>query len=118
MDTPDAIGSPANSDTNTLTERRIEARTGVSELTCDAGRVVDLTTRGMRLSSRKRWRAGERRTLRISDGAHALTIEARCIWDRHDGLFQHSIGLAFDAVAPEQEGMLLRFASEHATSQP
>jgi len=94
-------------------ERRGEGRTVVADLTCDAGRIIDLSTRGMRLISRKRWRTGETRSLVLTDGSHSVTIDARCIWDRHDGVFQHTVGLAFDRVAPEHEGMLIRFATEH-----
>lgn len=113
MTPPRAVPPPAEP-VPVVAERRVERRTPVSALTCDAGRVVDLSARGMRIESRKRWHVGDHRTITITDGDHAVTLEARCIWDRHDSLFLHTIGLAFDHVPPEQEGMLLRLAAEHS----
>jgi hypothetical protein len=69
----------------------------------------------MRMVSRRRWRPGQSRRITLTDGVHTVTLEARCIWSRHEGLFQHCVGMAFDDVAPEHEGMLMRFAAEHAS---
>ncbi|MDX2114086.1 MAG: PilZ domain-containing protein [Planctomycetota bacterium] len=100
--------------TRTAADRRAADRTPTSDVWCDQGRLIDLSPRGMRLTSRRRWRPGVVRKVTITDGGHSVTLDARCIWERHEGLFRHTIGLAFDRVAPEHEGMLLRLAAEHS----
>lgn len=93
-------------------------RTCVSHLVCDAGGVIDLSTRGMRVLAVKAWQEGQVRPLTLTDGPHSLTIEARCVWSRSDADRHVIVGLAFDHVEPHQEGMLIRFATEHASACP
>ncbi|MBL8745163.1 MAG: PilZ domain-containing protein [Phycisphaerae bacterium] len=98
------------------TERRRTERTGVAHLVCDAGGVIDLSPRGIRVLAEKPWHEGHTRLLTLTDGPHSMTIEARCVWSRPDADRHHVLGLAFDHVEPHQEGMLLRFATEHAAA--
>jgi hypothetical protein len=118
---------PRNSSTTVLhprrhepaqTERRRSERTPISHLVCDAGGVIDLSTRGMRVLAEKPWHEGQIKNLTLTDGPHSVTIEARCIWSHPDADRHHVIGLAFDRIEPQQEGMLLRFATEHASTAP
>lgn len=67
----------------------------------------------MRVLAHGAWREGESRALTLTDGRHSLALAARCIWSRRDANSAYSIGLSFDQVEPEQEGMLLRFTMEH-----
>lgn len=120
-------GSPDNGDMSgtvsflkstlakTRRERREHERALVRGVSCDRGRVVDLSSRGMRVTSARRWREGQRRVVSISNGTIRLSIEARCVWCRQDGMFSHAIGLAFDDPTPAQESMLADIA---ATGEP
>ncbi|MCA9311011.1 MAG: PilZ domain-containing protein [Phycisphaerales bacterium] len=92
-------------------ERRETERAPVQNVSCDRGRVVDLSTRGMRVTSARRWREGQRRLVSISNGDVRLSIEARCIWCRQDGMFSHAIGLAFDDPSEEQQAVLREMAA-------
>lgn len=87
----------------------------MAHLVCDAGGVIDLSTRGMRVLAEKPWHEGQMKNLTLTDGPHSITIEARCIWSHPDDR-HHVVGLAFDRVEPHQEGMLLRFATEHGSA--
>lgn len=97
----------------TREERRQCVRTPVASLVCDAGGVIDLSVRGMRVRTEKPWREGQTRVLTLTDGPHSMSIEARCVWSIADSDRRHIVGLAFDRVEPQQEGMLLRFSMEH-----
>lgn len=97
-----------------ISDRRACERTPVSRVVCDAGGIIDLSPRGMRILAEKSWLEGVTRPLTLTDGPHSVTIEARCIWCRPDADRHFAVGLAFENVQPEQEGMILRFAAEHA----
>ena len=99
-------------------ERRESTRTDVRGVGCDRGRVVDISARGMRLISARRWREGQRRSVSLSNGDTRLTIEARCIWCRQDSMFSHAIGLAFDDPSAEQAVLLEQLAQESAAPEP
>lgn len=101
-----------------LKERRDDARTPVHGLVCDRGSVIDLSMRGMRLTSPRRWTEGQHRRIIITDGVRSAAIEARCVWCRQDGLFSHAVGLAFEEIDADAEDVLRHFervcASGHA----
>lgn len=62
----------------------------------------------------RRWGEGQIRRITITDGKHSLTLAARCVWLRQDGLFSHSIGLAFEPASAAEERALAEMASDHS----
>lgn len=95
-------------------ERRGHTRTDVGGLWCDRGQVVDLSARGMRLISLRRWAEGQIRRVSITDGRRSITVNARCVWCRQEGMFSHSMGLAFEPASAEDERTLTAMAADHA----
>ncbi len=89
-------------------DNRSVGRLQVDGLSCDRGRVIDLSIRGMRMRSRRGWGVGQRREVELVSGGTRLRLPARCVWARRDGIFSWTIGLAFEGATPEQ----LRVAAE------
>lgn len=87
-------------------DRRAVARARVQMMWCDRGSVIDLSPRGMRLSTTRRWQEGQRRRITICDTKRSITVEARCIWCNQEGLFSHHVGLSFDRVTDQQAALL------------
>lgn len=94
-----------------ITERRGVSRKPVHGIWCDKGQVVDMSDRGMRLKMQRRWHEGKVRKVTVSDESECVTVDARCVWCRQDGLFLHSVGLAFDGVPAEKLEILQRVAA-------
>jgi hypothetical protein len=74
---------------------------------------VDLSARGMRLTTMRRWPEGQVRTLTLVDGGDSVPVEARCVWCRQDSMFSHVVGIAFEQLGPEQLEILARIAGRH-----
>lgn len=88
----------------------------LNELLCNAGRVVDVSTRGMRLQSWRRWRPGQRRSITLIEGSVMVRVEAECVWCRKIGTMRHTIGLAFTTVTPESAKLLEEIVSRQSKS--
>lgn len=82
-------------------DRRSGDRVTVAGLWCDRGQIIDLSPRGMRMMSFRRWHEGQERRVTIADGKHSATVIARCVWCRQDGLFSHQMGLAFESIGED-----------------
>ncbi len=83
---------------------------GVESIPCDRGRVLGLSIQGLRLRVRKPWAPGERRDVCLGAEHDRLTLPARCVWARREGLFHWTLGLTFEDATPDQ----LRAAGEMA----
>jgi hypothetical protein len=83
------------------------------ELTCNRGRVMDLSTRGMRLCTRRGWAEGEQRRVVLRHGDGCATVVAECVWRRRDGALRSVVGLAF--VYPGEEAVRLIEAALEAS---
>lgn len=85
------------------------------ELRCSLGRIIDLSTRGARVS--RRWAmtpGGEIFTFTLRSGRDELTLRAACVWSRKSGFMQHTAGIALAAMTPEQTQLLRQFIDRHA----
>lgn len=96
-------------------ERRDSDRIKVKGLWCDRGQVLDLSERGMRLNTLRRWSEGFSRTITIVDGPDRATVEARVVWCRQIGSFSHLVGLAFIEPTPAAAQALRRIAERQQT---
>ena len=74
-------------------ERRSAVRVDVRQLKCNLGRVLDLSSGGVRLLSRRKLRGWHVLTLFDRDGDVHIDVEVR--WSRRRGLWKHEIGLQF-----------------------
>lgn len=90
-------------------ERRLTERVKVRGLWCDRGEAVDFSPRGMRLTVCRRWPEGMVRKIRLHLGDEVFEVSARCIWCRQDGMFTHSVGVAFDEIGEAARGALERW---------
>ncbi|MEZ6212392.1 MAG: PilZ domain-containing protein [Phycisphaerales bacterium] len=97
-------------------ERRLSRRHAVNGLWCDKGQILDLSGMGLRLQSPRRWQEGRTCSLSMGDGDTSVTIEARCVWCRQDGLFSHQIGLVFEDIDPAASEHIARLVMMHETA--
>ena len=74
-------------------ERRGAVRVNVRQLKCNLGRVLDISSRGVRLLSRRKLRGWHVITLFDRDGDVHIDVEVR--WSKRRGLWKHEIGLQF-----------------------
>ena len=105
--------APANVATPARERRRAD-RVRVKGLLCDRGEVIDLSTKGMRLKVHRRWHEGHVRTITVVDGDASVPVEARCVWCRQEGMFNHVVGLAFQHTTERDVERLSLIASRHA----
>ena len=86
----------------------------VKALTCNFGRVIDVSTRGMRLQGRRKWKAGQRRMITLCEDDLCVRVEAECVWCRKIGTFKHTIGLAFTTVSGDSAELLSQIVSRQS----
>jgi hypothetical protein len=98
-------------------ERRRADRVRVKGLLCDRGEVIDLSTKGMRLRVHRRWHEGHVRTITVVEGGVAVPVEARCVWCRQEGMFNHVIGLAFQHTTERDVERLAEIAARSSTGE-
>lgn len=95
-------------------DRRIDTRLPMVGLTCDRGRIVDLSETGARIESRRPWKEGAVRPVTITDELGSVTIPGRCVWLVREGFFRHSMGVHFVSVNAEQAQRLASIAAAFA----
>jgi len=95
-------------------QQRTSGRLHVEGLTCDRGRIIDLSVRGMRVRCKRGWVVGQRRDVTLASARTRLRLPARCVWARHDGFFSWTVGLAFDGATPDQLRDVAELALIHA----
>lgn len=100
-------------DRDTRDSRRVSG-IAVRELSCNMGRVVDVSTRGMRLQSRRKWKTGQRRMVTLCEDTLCVRVEAECVWCRKVGALKHTVGLAFTTVSPESAELLSQIVSRQS----
>lgn len=88
----------------------------MESIPCDRGRVLGLSIQGLRLRVRKPWGAGERRSVRLGPDHDRLTLPARCVWSRREGLFHWTLGLTFEDATPEQLRAVGEMAMIHSAA--
>jgi hypothetical protein len=96
---------------------RQASRTGVQNLRCDLGEIIDFSHRGMRLAMRRRWRPGQRREIVLRGYTGEMLVAARGVWARREGWRQHIVGVAFEDLDPQVEWMLRALAESHAAHE-
>lgn len=93
--------------------RRVQFRT--DDLCCSLGRIVDMSTRGVRVS--RRWAmtpGGDIFTFTIRSGRDELTLRGACVWSRKSGFMQHMAGIALAAMTTEETQLLRAFIDRHS----
>ena len=94
-------------------DERRESRQRVLGVECNRGRVLDISSRGMRVLTHTRWREGEMLPVTLRCGAMRITTPARCVWARREGWFSWLIGVAFEHATDEQRRRVGDIASAH-----
>jgi hypothetical protein len=95
--------------------RRV-SRKRVAALKCDAGSIVDFSARGMRLTCRRGWKVAASRDVAIASAEASISVRAKCVWTRREGLMKHLVGLAFEGMSAEQTRALEKFVADHAVN--
>jgi len=93
---------------------RVAPRSG-DELWCSLGRIVDLSTRGVRVA--RRWAmspGGEIFTFTLRSGHDELTLRGACVWNRKSGFMRHMAGVALAGLTPHETQLLRAFIDRHA----
>ncbi len=92
-------------------ERRRAVRFKLGELKCNLGRVLDLSSGGVRLLC---WRKlTGRRELTLFDRDGGVRVQAEVRWTRRRGLLKHEMGLQFVNVPPDIAAKLKRVFSNN-----
>lgn len=94
-------------------ERRDSDRLKTVGVACNRGVVVDVSTRGMRLKSWRRWKEGQRRLITLYDPTTRVTLEGKCVWVRKVSPFRSLVGICFEHPIPEQERALANLVQTH-----
>ncbi len=92
-------------------ENRSAGRLIVGELKCNLGRVLNLSSGGVRLFSRRKLRGCHEITLFDRDGG--VRIEAEVRWSKRHGLWKHEIGLQFLNVPSDVAVQLTTLVSKN-----
>ncbi len=92
-------------------ERRSAVRFKLGQLKCNLGRVLDLSSGGVRLLCRRKLRGRHELTLFDRDGG--VRVEAEVRWSRRLGLWKHEIGLQFFNVSSDIAVQLTTLFSKH-----
>ncbi|MFU8829895.1 MAG: PilZ domain-containing protein [Phycisphaerales bacterium] len=95
-------------------ESRRVSGSAVAKLLCNSGRVIDVSTRGMRLQSRRKWKTGQRRLITLCEADLCVRVEAECVWCRKIGTLKHTVGLAFTTVSPESAELLSQIVARQS----
>lgn len=108
------LGQPGASPSASACKRQTARADVTSDVKCDHGEVIDLSNRGIRLRSRKRWHEGQIRQIAINADGMRVAVEAQCVWSRQEGMFTHLLGLAFVQPTTDQQSTLTSIAAIHA----
>ena len=92
-------------------ENRSAGRVHAGQLKCNLGRVLDRSSGGARLLSRRKLRGWHGITLFDRDGGVRIGAEVR--WSKRLGLFKHEIGLQFVNVPSEIAVQLTTLVSKN-----
>lgn len=92
-------------------EYRRAGRVTVGQLKCNLGRVLDLSSGGVRLLRRRKLKGRHELTLFDRDGG--VRVEAEVRWSRRLGLWKHEVGLQFINVPSDIAAKLKRLFSKN-----
>lgn len=92
-------------------ERRRAVRVDVRQLKCNLGRVLDISSGGVRLLSRRKLSGGH--VIRLFDRDSDVHIDVEVRWSRRLGLWKHEIGLQFLNVTSEIAANLTKLVSNN-----
>ena len=92
-------------------EHRRAGRVNVGLLRCNLGRVLELSSGGVRLLSRRK--LGGRHEIKLFDSDVGIRIEAEVRWSRRHGLWKHEIGLQFPNVTSDIAAKLTTLATNN-----
>ena len=92
-------------------ERRRAVRVNLQQLKCNLGRVLDLSSCGARLLSRRKLKGWHEITLFDTDGGVRIKVEVK--WSKRLGLWKHEIGLEFLSVPPDIAAQLTTLVSRN-----
>ncbi len=90
---------------------RRTGRINIGELKCNLGHVLDLSSGGVRVLSRRKLSGGYEITLFDGDGG--VRIKGKVTWSKRHGLFKHEIGLRFVDVPSDVAAKLTTLATRN-----
>lgn len=80
----------------------------MTRMKCNRGRVLDFSTRGIRLSSKRAWRLGDRKSITIKHAGESVTLEAEATWTAEKQHGRWVVGVMFTTISPACAGALER----------
>lgn len=83
--------------------------TAVSRIKCNRGNVLDFSTRGLRISSRRLWSPGELKSITLKLDKQSITVVAEGAWCRERVAGKREIGVAFATLTPDAAATLDHF---------
>jgi hypothetical protein len=91
-------------------KRRRSGRLALEQVRCELGEVLDLSSHGMRVRSRKAFRVGDVRVIVIEGLGGTLGMKSRIVWIKRNGMFRHEVGFEFMDVDPDLARKLTQMA--------
>jgi len=101
-------------------DRRRAGRLCGGELTCSAGRVLDISGTGMRIGRgplKSEMKQTRPLALRLKDERGGFVIRARIVWVRKTGFFAREIGVRFEDVGPAERARIASLARIASSSR-
>ena len=92
-------------------EYRRAGRVNVGQLKCNLGRVLDLSSGGVRLLSRHKLRGAHE--IQLFDNDDGVRIKATVTWSKRQGMWKHEIGLEFLNVPSDVAAKLTALATKN-----
>lgn len=99
-----------------LAENRQHGRYRPDQLTCNLGRVMDLSVGGIRVLSKQK-RRGSQTVVFDTPRLGKLTLTGRVAWRRELGFREHVLGVTFENVSADDQEKLTALVKEVARGQ-
>lgn len=101
-------------------DRRRAGRLCGGELSCSAGRILDISGTGMRIGRgplKREMKQGHLFALRLKDEHGGFVIRARIVWVKKTGLLGREIGIRYDDVGPAERTRIAAIARIASSSR-
>ena len=94
---------------------RKAGRLRIEGVTCNRGKIIDLSRTGCQLLVKKRWRRDECRTLVFTGSRVRVTVSGQCRRIRKVGFMRYAIGLMFIETDDAVDAALTELVRSHCS---
>ncbi len=87
-----------------MEDRRSKIRIPQTELHCSLGKVLDISSTGLRVVCRRKLK--DEVTFQLNTTVDPLTVQAKVVWVKRSGFCKHEVGLRFIQSSPELNNLI------------